>query len=199
MVDTLPQPVLIKQLTCGISPGEQCNSFIHHSKQAFSEYCNFINYIYYIINFQVMYPKMYLYKRIVQSRLFIDSHYAEAIDLDNIADEALFSRFHFIRLFSSIYGQTPHQYLTSLRIEKSKELLRAGESVSSTCFAVGFVSLGSFTSLFKRRTGQNPSLYRRQMMEREDAIKQNPLHFIPGCFAEQKGWKNSNFEEMKAC
>jgi len=151
-----------------------------------------------MIKYQVMYPGMYLYKRIVQAKLFIDSHYAEAIDLDNIADEALFSKFHFIRLFNSIYGQTPHQYRTSLRIEKAKDLLRAGETVRDACFTVGFESPGSFNALFKRRTGQNPSLYRRQMMERGKAIKQDPLHFIPGCFAEQKGWKNSNFEEVKA-
>ncbi len=145
-----------------------------------------------------MYPGMYLYKRVVQAKLFIDSHYVEPIDLDDIADEALFSKFHFIRLFKSVYGQTPHQYRTQLRIEKAMELLGAGQSVSHACFDVGFESLGSFTMLFKRRTGLNPSLYRKKMIERTMAIKEQPLYFIPGCFAEQKGWKNSNFEENNA-
>lgn len=58
------------------------------------------------------YPKMYLYKRIVQAKLYIDNHYANNIDLNDISDEAYFSKFHFIRLFKSIYGKTPHQYLT---------------------------------------------------------------------------------------
>jgi AraC-like DNA-binding protein len=70
--------------------------------------------------------KIYLYKRIVQAKLFIDANFAGDIDLDNIADEAYFSKFHFIRLFKSIYGKTPHQYLISVRIEKAKEFLKNG-------------------------------------------------------------------------
>ena len=69
------------------------------------------------------YPKIYLYKRIVQAKLFIDNNYAEDIDLDNIADEAYFSKFHFIRLFKNIYGSTPHHYLRQVRIEHAKQLL----------------------------------------------------------------------------
>ena len=52
------------------------------------------------------YPKIYLYRRIVQAKLFIDNHFGEDIDLGNIADEAFFSRFHFIRLFKTIYNKT---------------------------------------------------------------------------------------------
>lgn len=145
---------------------------------------------------QLMYPGMYLYKRVVQAKLYIDSHYNEPIDLDDIADEALFSKFHFIRLFRSVYCQTPHQYRIHLRIEKARDLLGAGETVSHACFAVGFESIGSFTTLFKRRTGFNPSIYRKQMMERAEAVKRQQLIFIPACFASQKGWENSNFEEV---
>ena len=47
------------------------------------------------------YPKLYLYRRIVQAKLFIDSHYAGDIDLEQIADEAYFSKFHFCRLFKT--------------------------------------------------------------------------------------------------
>jgi AraC-like DNA-binding protein len=71
-----------------------------------------------------LYPRVYLYRRIVQAKLFIDSKYADKIDLDNISDEACFSKFHFIRLFNSIYGKTPHQYLTFVRIEKAQQLQR---------------------------------------------------------------------------
>src|SRR5438046_10741914 len=96
------------------------------------------------------YPKIYLYKRIVQAKLFIDSHYAHKIDLDNISEEACFSKFHFIRLFKSVYGKTPYQYLIQVRIENAKYFLELNYSVSSTCFQVCFDSITSFTGLFKK-------------------------------------------------
>jgi len=130
-------------------------------------------------------PKLDLYRRIVQAKLFIDRNYAERIDAGKIADEACYSKFHFIRTFKSIYGRTPHQYLTHVRIERAKELLEQEVSVTEACFAVGFDSLGSFTSLFKRRAGVTPSEYQRQRLERKAEISKEPLKFIPGCFAMQ--------------
>jgi len=131
------------------------------------------------------FPKLDLYRRIVQAKLFIDSNYAERIDAGEIADEACYSKFHFIRTFKSIYGRTPHQYLTHVRIERAKELLEQEVSVTEACFAVGFDSLGSFTSLFKRRAGVTPSDYQRQQLERKAEINKEPLRFIPGCFVMQ--------------
>lgn len=128
-------------------------------------------------------PKLDLYRRIVQAKLFIDRHYAEPIDAGQIADEACYSKFHFIRTFKGIYGRTPHQYLTYVRIERAKELLERDVSVTDACFAVGFDSLGSFTTLFKRRVGVTPSEYQRQQLERKAAISKEPTRFIPGCFA----------------
>jgi len=130
-------------------------------------------------------PKIYLYRRIVQAKLFIDRNYAESIDAGDIADEACYSKFHFIRTFKSIYGKTPHQHLTAVRIERAKELLEAEISVTEACFAVGFDSLGSFTSLFKRRIGLTPSQYRREKRERKRQILEKPLSFVPGCFVRQ--------------
>jgi len=127
-------------------------------------------------------PKLDLYRRIVHAKLFIDSNYAERIDAGEIADEACYSKFHFIRTFKSIYGRTPHQYLTHVRIERAKELLEQEVSVTEACFAVGFDSLGSFTSLFKRRAGVTPSEYQRRQLERKAEISKEPLRFIPGCF-----------------
>src|SRR5215475_1162776 len=95
-------------------------------------------------------PKLELYRRIVQAKLFIDSNYAERIDAREIADEACYSKFHFIRMFKSIYGRTPHQYLTHVRIERAKELLGKEVSVPEACLAVGFDALGIFPSLFNR-------------------------------------------------
>jgi AraC-like DNA-binding protein len=134
------------------------------------------------------YPKVYLYRRIVQAKLFIDSNYADNIDLGNIADEAYFSKFHFIRLFKKIYSKTPHQYLTVVRIEKAMQLLRTDIPVSDVCYAVGFESLSSFSGLFKLIVGLTPSAYQIQQLQIKAQILKTPLKFIPGCFADKNGW-----------
>jgi len=134
------------------------------------------------------YPKIFLYRRIVQAKLFIDANYAGNIDLDNIADEACFSKFHFIRQFKSIYRKTPHQYLIYVRIKKAKELLDAGTPVTETCYAVGFESLSSFSGLFKRVYAISPSEHARNQQERKVQINESPLSFIPACFAGKNGW-----------
>src|ERR1700730_8387239 len=145
----------------------------------------------------VTYPKVYLYRRMVQAKLFIDANYSEKIELDNIAEEAFFSKFHFIRQFKKIYSKTPHQYLIVVRIEKAMQLLQTGMPVSDVCYAVGFESLGSFSLLFKRLIGLTPSAYLFRQQQIKARIAKAPLQFIPGCFAEKKGWREkSNFEEM---
>src|SRR5262245_40977308 len=108
------------------------------------------------------YPKVYLYRRLVQAKLFIDEHFSEPIDLGIICNTAFFSKFHFIRLFKKSYGKTPHQYLTSVRIDKAKELLSNGSNVSDVCYEVGFDSITSFTGLFKRCVGISPLAFQRQ-------------------------------------
>jgi AraC-like DNA-binding protein len=145
-----------------------------------------------------IYPKVYLYRRIVKAKLFIDDNYADAIDLDHIADEAFFSKFHFIRLFKKTYGKTPHQYLTRVRIDKSKLLLKEKMPVSEVCYAVGFDSISSFTNLFKRVVGHPPSAYQQQWIKKQLEIETTPLKHIPNCFAEMNGWtKKSNFQEVE--
>jgi AraC-like DNA-binding protein len=133
------------------------------------------------------YPKIYLYKRIVQAKLYMDEHFHEDINLGMIAGAAYFSNFHFIRLFRQAYDRTPHQYLIFLRIGKAKELLRApNQSVADICFEVGFESVTSFTSLFKRATGFTPAAYRTFFYERMQTIEREPFKFIPGCFSPGK-------------
>ena len=134
------------------------------------------------------YPKVYLYRRIVQAKLFIDTNYADNIDLDNISDEACFSKFHFTRLFKNIYGKTPHQYLTAVRIENAVRLFRSCNTVSGVCHSVGFESLSSFSGLFRRAVGLSPSAYLAQQQHLKTEILQTPLKFVPGCFAYQHGW-----------
>ena len=129
----------------------------------------------------------------MQAKLFIDSHYADPINIDDTAGEAAFSKFHFIRLFRSVYGKTPHQYLIGVRVEKARLMLQQSAGVTETCYAVGFDSIGSFSLLFKKIIGQSPQVYRQSELKRTEAIKEKPLNFIPNCFAEKKGWvQNSN-------
>jgi AraC-like DNA-binding protein len=143
-----------------------------------------------------LYPKVYLYRRIVRAKLFIDEKYAENIDLENIADEAFFSKFHFIRLFKKTYAKTPHQYLTFVRIERSKLLLQGDRPIAAICYEVGFDSVSTFTGLFKRIVGETPSAYQNRQAMIRNEIQTVPLKHVPNCFAEMNGWKKkSNFEE----
>lgn len=135
------------------------------------------------------YPKVYLYRQVVQAKLYMDRHYSEPIHLNSISDEAYFSKFHFLRLFKSMYDKTPHQYLVGLRIEKAIALLKEGTAVTEVCSAVGFESPTSFSSLFKRVVGMSPSLFLKQQQELQSQIREKPMDFVPSCFASQHGWK----------
>ena len=134
------------------------------------------------------YPRQYLYRRVVRAKLFIDEHYNSPIDLNNIADEACFSKYHFVRLFRSIYGKTPHQYLTDVRIKQAKLLLADGATVARACFSVGFDSISSFTGLFRRRVGVTPAAFQRTALETKEDVAARPVKFIPNCFVDKRGW-----------
>lgn len=109
-----------------------------------------------------LYPKDYLIKQVIKAKHFIDDHFAENIDLNNMAVEAHFSKFHFIRLFKSFYGESPYQYLISVRIENAKQLLQQNNCVTDVCFSVGFDSIPSFTLLFKKITGYTPAAFKQK-------------------------------------
>jgi AraC-like DNA-binding protein len=133
-------------------------------------------------------PRIYLYRRIVQAKLFIDQHYAGMIDLDDIAGEASFSKFHFIRLFKSIYGKTPHQHLIAVRVEQAKQLLKTSMPVNEVCYAVGFDSPASFSLLFKRIVHSSPSAWQQGELRKQAEMKNIPSKYIPNCFIQQNGW-----------
>lgn len=113
--------------------------------------------------------------RLAKDRM--DRDWASPLDLDAIAAEAGYSRYHFVRLFRDAYGETPGRYLSRRRVERAQELLRvANLTVSEICLAVGFDSLGSFCTRFKQFTGTTPSEYRRAARVDGSAV-------VPGCFA----------------
>jgi AraC family transcriptional regulator len=102
-----------------------------------------------------------LYRRAARARDFTEAMFAEPITLKEIAAAAALSPNHLLRVFAQVYGQTPHQFLTARRIAEAKRLLANTEmSVTEICFAIGFQSLGSFSSLFQRRVGMSPALFR---------------------------------------
>ena len=92
-----------------------------------------------------------------RARDLMDRDYAEPLDVPAMAQAALMSPAHFARKFRAAYGETPHAYLMTRRIERAKALLRQGRSVSDTCVAVGCTSLGSFGSRFTETAGVPPS------------------------------------------
>jgi len=86
------------------------------------------------------------------------------VPIAHIAREAGLSRFHFIRLFESVFGVTPHQYRIGARVDRAKDLLASSEySVTDVCMEIGFTSLVSFSDMFARRAGMPPSAYRRHI------------------------------------
>ena len=106
-----------------------------------------------------LYPKDYQARQIRLSKLFIDQHFSTNIRVDDMAGAALFSKFHFIRLFMKYYGRTPHQYLTEVRVAQAKQLLQTHMTISAVCFSVGYDSVTSFSGLFKKMTGTTPSAF----------------------------------------
>ena len=95
-----------------------------------------------------------------RARDHADRCYAEPLDVESLAAVAGLSKYHFLRLFRATYGPTPGEYVSQRRIERAQDLLRAtGLSVTEVCFAVGFSSLGSFSSRFKAVVGETPSQF----------------------------------------
>jgi AraC-like DNA-binding protein len=110
-----------------------------------------------------------------RARDLIDRDYARPLDVPTMAAKALMSPAHFSRRFRAAYGETPYSYLMTRRIERAMALLRAGESVTDACMAVGATSLGSFSSRFTEIVGETPTAYRNRSHAAEEAM--------PACLA----------------
>jgi AraC-like DNA-binding protein len=110
-----------------------------------------------------------------RARDHADRSYTRSLTLEELAAVACLSKYHFLRLFKSTYGVTPMEYLSRRRIERAQDLLRATNlTVTEVCMAVGFSSLGSFSSRFRALVGENPS-------EFQERYAGGAPH-IPGCF-----------------
>ena len=103
------------------------------------------------------------FRRLVRGRELLESPAHDELTVRDVAARVALSPYHFIRRFAALFGDTPHQVRTRARMERAKQLLAAGVTVTDACREVGFSSLGSFSWLFCRRTGTPPSAYRRQV------------------------------------
>jgi AraC-like DNA-binding protein len=101
------------------------------------------------------------HKQLHHARLLLDRNYDAPITVEDLSREVALSPYYLIRAFRRAYKQTPHQYLVGRRIARAKELLRNSDlSITEICVTVGFESLGSFSTLFRKVAGISPSAYR---------------------------------------
>jgi AraC-like DNA-binding protein len=132
-------------------------------------------------------------RHLVRAKDLADERYFEPLDVDDMARVAGMSRAHFSREFRRAFGETPHAYLLTRRLERAAALLRTTDSsISDVCFSVGLQSLGSFTTSFARTYGVPPAAYRAQFPA--------PAAYamIPACVARAYGRpQRSTFGEDK--
>jgi transcriptional regulator GlxA family with amidase domain len=121
-------------------------------------------------------------RHLLRAKDLADARYAEPLDVDDLARAAGLSRAHFSREFRRAYGESPHSYLLTRRLERAAALLRTTDrSVTEICFAVGLKSVGSFTSSFTRTYGVPPTAYRATFPPASDRA------LVPACILRAYG------------
>jgi AraC-like DNA-binding protein len=133
-------------------------------------------------------------RHLLRAKDLADARYAQPLDVDDMAGAAGLSRAHFSREFRRTFGESPHGYLLTRRLERAAALLRnTDRSVAEICLSVGLQSVGSFTSSFGRVYGQSPTAYRASF----PPASQHAL--IPTCVLRAyMRPKNSTFGEDRA-
>jgi AraC-like DNA-binding protein len=100
-------------------------------------------------------------RHLLRAKDLIEARYRDPLDVPTLARAARLSPAHFSREFRRAFGETPHQYLLTRRLERAAALLRGTDhSVADVCFSVGLSSVGSFTTSFGRTYGMSPTAYR---------------------------------------
>jgi AraC-like DNA-binding protein len=100
-------------------------------------------------------------RHLLRAKDLADRRYADALSVADMARAAHLSSAHFSRQFRRVFGESPHRYLLTRRLERAAALLRTTDwSVADVCMAVGLTSLGSFTTSFGRMFGKTPTAYR---------------------------------------
>lgn len=130
-------------------------------------------------------------RNLLRAKDLADARYFEPLTVGDMAAAANLSRSHFSRAFKQTFGESPHQYLLTRRLERAARLLRVCDwTVATICCAVGWDSVGSFTTTFHRVFGLSPLAYRRQYPPAESWLR------IPSCIAMAYGRpENRTFRE----
>jgi AraC-like DNA-binding protein len=125
-----------------------------------------------------------VFRRLCRAREMLCATDERTPSIREVARASGISPYHFIRQFDAVFGVTPHQLRIRSRLDRAKQLLALGErSVTQVCFDVGFESLGSFSDLFTRRTGETPSAYRRRVRVQVAVPGTLPQDAFPGCLS----------------
>ena len=115
-------------------------------------------------------------RHLVRAKDLVDARYADPLTVADLAREAGLSRAHFSREFRRCFGESPHQYLLTRRLERAAALLRTTDRpVATVCHDVGLQSLGSFTTSFSRLYGRSPQAYRAAQPPAASQVR------IPAC------------------
>src|ERR1700709_2031866 len=133
-------------------------------------------------------------RHLLRAKDLADARYFERLDVDDLAAAAGLSRAHFSREFRRAFGESPHAYLLTRRLERAAALLRMTDrSVADICFSVGLQSVGSFTSSFTRPLGRSPPADR-------PTLPPAAAHaIVPSCVVRAYGRpQRSTFEEDRA-
>jgi AraC-like DNA-binding protein len=128
------------------------------------------------------------FARLYRSREFLANSFDQRLRLSEAAGQASLSPFHYHRMFVRAFGETPHDFLTRRRIDRAKQLLARDECpVTEVCFAVGYESLGSFSTMFRSLVGRSPLEYRQSLRRVFPVPQIAPHRFIPACFLHSFG------------
>jgi AraC-like DNA-binding protein len=124
------------------------------------------------------------FARLSRARDYLGACYRGHVPLETAAREACLSPFHFNRVFTRAFGETPHEFVTRMRIEEAKKLLLAeNQCVTDICFDLGYASLGSFSMKFRSVTGLSPRAFRREARVAFGGFASHwPLYYIPACY-----------------
>ncbi len=115
-------------------------------------------------------------RHLLRAKDLADARYFEPLGVDDMASAAGLSRAHFSREFRAAFGESPHAYLLTRRLERAAALLRTTDrSVADVCFSVGLQSVGSFTTSFTRTYGKSPLAYREAFPPAADQA------LVPAC------------------
>jgi AraC-like DNA-binding protein len=129
-------------------------------------------------------------RHLLRAKDLIDARYREPLDVPTLARTAHLSPAHFTREFRRTFGETPHQYLLTRRLERAAALLRnTDRTVADICITVGLRSVGSFTTSFGRTFGRSPTAYRAEHPPAATRIQ------IPTCVLQAYARPHSSFRE----